>query len=145
MRRRARPLERALAAVAVAVLSAGAAGCDAFAEPSEEQGGDDFAPRGFAAPSFEPVPAPEPMPTFPMPPPVLPPCPVDVPALASTCTGAQLCMYTMQTSCTIRSLAQCTSSLWMVTTFPLGGCPADEPEDDAGVGDEDDAGLEDGS
>lgn len=147
MRRRGRPLERALAAVvAIAATSAGVTGCDAFAEPSQGFGGDPVFPgRGGIPAGFSPIPvAPTGMPMpFPMTPPVLPPCPLDIPALGSACIGGQLCMYTTQTSCTIMSLARCTSSVWMVTAFPLGGCPA-EPEDDAGV-DEDDAGLEDGS
>jgi hypothetical protein len=139
MRARPRRLQRALAGVAVMAALGAAAGCDAFADPPEEHGIDrGFPGIGGSRGGVAPTPGPAPMPIFPpaQQTPVVPPCPVAIPAVGSACSSSQLCMYTTQMPCMVVSIARCTASVWTVTDIPLGQCPA-ETEDDAGVDDED--------
>jgi hypothetical protein len=156
IRRRLAGLERSLLLVLL-LASAGAGGCDAFADPSAGGGGEqDFPPFGgpgqsagmsFAgsAGAFGPgtfVPTPVGMP------PSLPPgCPRELPALGSACTHVQLCTYQhadAATGCPLLRSANCAAGVWTVSSTPLGACPG-EPDDDAGVDeaevDDDDAGV----
>ncbi len=137
MRACLRRLRRAFAGV-VAIAALGVvSGCDAFAEPSEGQDGDQRTPGGGIGGigGIGPIgsagrPAPPPTPVVP------PPCPFAVPAVGSACSSSQLCMYTAQIPCMVASIARCTASVWTITEIPLAQCPA-QGDDDAGVDDED--------
>jgi len=145
MRASLRRLQRAFAAViAIAALCA-LSGCDAFAEPSQEQDGDQRSPGGGIGgiAGIGPILTPAGSPSPPVQgPPVVPPCPVAIPTVGRACSSSQLCMYTAQTPCMVVSIARCTASVWTLTDIPLGQCPG-EPDDDAGVDDED-AGWDEG-
>jgi len=139
MRASVRRRQRVIASVVAIVALGAATGCDAFAEPSEEQDGDQRTPGGGIGgiggfgPIMTPAGSGSP-PAQEMP--VVPPCPVAIPAVGSACSSSQLCMYTAQTPCMVVSVARCTASVWTVTDIPLGQCPG-EPDEDAGVDDED--------
>jgi hypothetical protein len=146
MRASLRRLQRACAVVIAALAALN--GCDAFAEPSEEQDGDQRTPGGGiggigGVAGIGPIPPRAGSPSPPVQgPPVVPPCPVAIPTVGSACSSSQLCMYTEQTPCMVVSVARCTASVWTVTDIPLGQCPG-EPDDDAGIDDED-AGWDEG-